>query len=102
MAGKFSLKKFADIDLNDEFFDSLKADYPGTENSTGFIEWFAKKAETGATALVFEDKIGLGAFVALKIEEEEIELQSTVLPKMERLKISTFRISERYRRQRIG
>lgn len=29
MAGKFSLKKFADINLNDEFFDSLKADYPG-------------------------------------------------------------------------
>lgn len=31
MAGRFSLKKFADINFNDEFFDSLKADYPGTE-----------------------------------------------------------------------
>ena len=28
MAGNFSLKKFSDIDLNDPFFDSLKADYP--------------------------------------------------------------------------
>lgn len=102
MAGRFSLKKFADINLNDKFFDSLKADYPGTENSTGFIEWFVKKAESGATALVFEDEIGVGAFVVLKIEEEKIELQSANLPKMERLKISTFRISERYRRQRIG
>ena len=73
MAGKFSLKKFADINLSDEFFDSLKADYPGTENSTGFIEWFMKKAEIGATALVFEDEIGVGAFVVLKIEEEEIQ-----------------------------
>lgn len=61
-----------------------------------------KKAETGDTALVFEDEIGVGAFVVLKIEEEEIELRSTVLPKMERMKISTFRISERYRRKRIG
>lgn len=102
MAGRFSLKKFADINLNDEFFDSLKEDYPGTENSTGFIEWFVRKAKNGATALVFEDEIGVGAFIVLKMEEEEIVLQDTVLPKMERLKISTFRISERYRRQRIG
>ncbi|MCM1493661.1 MAG: hypothetical protein NC180_10600 [Muribaculaceae bacterium] len=102
MAGKFSLKKFADINLNDEFFDSLKVDYPGTKNSTGFVEWFSKKAKDGATALVFEDEIGVGAFVVLKIEEEAIELLDTVLPKMQRLKISTFRISERYRRQRIG
>lgn len=60
MAGRFSLKKFADISLNDEFFDSLKADYPGTKNSTGFINWFVKKAKGGATALVFEDEIGIG------------------------------------------
>lgn len=79
MAGKFSLKKFADINLDDEFFNSLKQDYPGTENSTGFIEWFAKKAGAGATALVFEDEIGVGAFVVLKIEDEEIELQDTVI-----------------------
>ncbi len=102
MAGRFSLKKFADINLNDEFFDSLKADYPGTENSTGFIDWFIKKADDGATALVFEDEKGVGAFVALKIENEEIKLRDTVLPQIERLKISTFRVAERYRRQRIG
>ena len=88
MAGKFSLKKFADINLSDEFFDSLKADYPGTENSTGFIEWFTKKAETGATALVFEDEIGVGAFVVLKIEEEEIQLQDTVLTTIKNQHIS--------------
>lgn len=33
MAGNFSLKKFSDIDLNDPFFDSLKADYPGWRQS---------------------------------------------------------------------
>lgn len=102
MAGKFLLKKFADIDLDDAFFDSLKADYPGNENSTGFVEWFNKKANDGATALVFEDEIGVGAFVVLKNEDEEIRLDSGILPNVKRIKISTFRIAERFRRQRIG
>lgn len=102
MAGKFLLKKFADIDIDDVFFDSLKADYPGTANSTGFIVWFKKKSDEGATALVFEDDEGMGAFVALKNEKEEIKLQDDTLPIKKRIKISTFRIAERYRRQRIG
>jgi len=90
MAGKFLLKKFADIDLGDSFFDSLKADYPGNENSTGFIEWFNKKANNGSTALVFEDEVGVGAFVVLKDEYEEIILQEGRLPNIKRIKISTF------------
>jgi len=102
MAGRFLSKKFSDINLDDPFFDSLKADYPGTESSTGFVEWFTKKANAGATALIFEDEIGLGAFVALKEEEEEIPLQGGNLPCKKRLKICTFRIAERFRRQRIG
>lgn len=102
MAGKFVLKKFADINLDDPFFESLKNDYPGTANSTGFVDWFNKKAADGATALVFEDEVGVGAFVVLKEEEEKIELQGCILPIKKRLKISTFRIAERYRRQRIG
>lgn len=102
MAGKFTLKKFADIDLNDTFFDSLKNDYPGTANSTGFVDWFKKKSVIGSTALVFEDEKGVGAFVVLKEEDERIELQSGVLPAKKRLKISTFCIADRYRRQRIG
>lgn len=102
MAGRFSLKKFSDINLSDVFFDSLKADYPGTASSTGFVEWFRRKADSGATALVFEDEEGIGAFVALKNEEESIKLQTGSLPVKKRMKISTFRIAERYRRQRIG
>ena len=102
MAGRFYLRKFADINLDDEFFDTLKADYPGNANSTGFIEWFNKKANNGSTALVFEDDIGIGAFVVIKEEQECIELKSDVLPDFKRIKISTFRIAERYRRQRIG
>lgn len=102
MSGKFYLKKFSDINVDDPFFDSLKSDYPGNENSTGFVEWFNKKARSGVTALVFEDEEGIAAFIALKLEYEEIELQDSILPKVNRLKISTFRIAERYRKQRIG
>lgn len=102
MAGRFSLKKFADIDLRDAFFDTLKSDYPGTANSTGFVDWFKKKSDAGATALVFEDEIGVGAFIVLKQEEEPIDLQDSSLPAKKRIKISTMRIAERYRRQRIG
>ena len=38
MPGSFSLKKFLDIDLNDPFFDSLKADYPvGGNRRTSYL-----------------------------------------------------------------
>lgn len=104
MAGKFKRKSFAEIDLEDHFFDSLKRDYPGTNNSTGFIEWFHKKAAVGKKALVFEDEQGIGAFINLKPDEyEEIKLHDDiVLPKMKRLKITTIKIDERYQHQRIG
>lgn len=97
MAGRFLLKKFANIDLGDPFFDTLKEDY------LGFDIWYNKKAASNATALVFEDESGVGAFIALKADEEEtIELQDGELPTKKRYKISTFRIAERYQRLRIG
>lgn len=104
MAGKFERKFFSDINLNDPFFDSLKADYPGSATSTRFIDWFRRKAATGQKALVFEDEQGIGAFINLKSEEaEEITLSDgRILPKVERLKITTIKIDERYRHQRIG
>lgn len=102
MAGRFLLKNFSEVQLDDPFFNSLKSDYPGTTNSTGFIDWFKKKSADGATALVFEDETGVGAFIVLKNEEEKLELQDSMLPLKKRLKICTFRIAERYRRQRIG
>lgn len=97
MAGKFQRKCFSEINLDDPFFDSLKADYPGTANSTGFITWFRKKASSGKTALVFEDELGIGAFINLKPDEaEEIQLaDGRVLPKVVRLKITTIKIDER-------
>lgn len=102
MAGNFSLKKFSDIDLSDPFFDSLKADYPGTETSSAFVDWFPRKAQEGRTALVFDDENGLGAFVCIKAETESIILQNRVLPMLTRCKISTIKIAERFRGQRLG
>jgi len=102
MAGKFLFKKFSEIDLGDSFFDSLKEDYPGSAHSTGFVDWFSKKAAAGSTALVFDDDEGLGAFVYLKDENEAIELVGGSLPAIPRIKIGTLRLAERYRGLRLG
>ncbi len=103
MAGKFHWKLFSEIDLADPFFDSLKADYPGTENSSEFGVWFQKKARTSEQALVYEDEYGIGAFVAIKPEAESIELSNgAILPAIERVKICTIKIGERHQGQRLG
>ena len=102
MAGKFAFKKFADINLDDPFFDELKSDYPGNSYSTGFAEWFRKKASANSTALVFNDENGLGAFVYLKDETEPIQLTDQTLPAIPRIKIGTLRLATRYRGQRLG
>jgi len=102
MAGKFTFKKFAEIDLRDPFFDSLKEDYPANATNIGFERWFQKKAAADSTALVFDDEDGLGAFVCLKDENEPLELVERVLSAKPRIKISTLRLAERYRGQRLG
>lgn len=90
MAGKFELKKFTQIDLNDSFFDSLKQDYPEDKENIGFEKWFQKKAASGATALVFNDDVGLGAFVCLKDENEPIILTNITLPAAPRKKLAPY------------
>lgn len=102
MAGKFQLSKFSEIDIDDPFFDPLKNDYPEDESNIGFIKWFEKKSKEGATALVFNDETGMGAFVCLKDENEPLVLEYDVLPAVPRKKISTLRLAERYRGQRLG
>ena len=102
MSGNFSLKKFSEIDLCDPFFDSLKADYPLNGKVKPFEIWFPEKAKEGRTALVFNDEDGLGAFVCIKDEKETIRLQDRILPQKQRCKITTIKIAERFRGQRIG
>lgn len=96
MSGKFSWSHLSDININDPFFDTLRSDYPE------FNEWFLKKSVEGREALVFRDNYGLGAFICLKKEKETIELRDKILPERSRLKISTMKIAERFRGQRIG
>lgn len=47
------LQPFSSINLDDPFFDSLKASYPE------FVQWYSKKAVQGAEAYVFHDDQGL-------------------------------------------
>lgn len=96
MAGKFQWKKFRDVNLDDNFFDSLKNDYPE------FTDWFNRKSLAGEETLVFNDEYGIGAFLYLKEEEEPIELTNQVLPSCKRIKIGTLRLSERQRGIRLG
>ena len=103
MDGRFERKSFAEINLDDPFFDSLKQDYGG-DSPQSFIPWFNRKADEGKKALVFEDANGIGAFINLKAgEDEEIPLDNgTILPRIPRMKISTMKIDDRYRGRRIG
>ncbi|CDZ23907.1 hypothetical protein CCDG5_0778 [[Clostridium] cellulosi] len=96
MAGKFRWMMFKDVNLCDDFFAPLKADYKD------FSIWFKKKSDTGEKALVFHDEIGVGAFVYLKLENESIVLSDRILPSIPRLKIGTLRLAERFRGKRFG
>lgn len=96
MAGKFEWYKFSEVNLDDPFFDSLKADYEE------FPVWFKKKSDTGEYALVFHDEQGVGAFVYLKRELEAIQLTDKTLPAIPRVKIGTLRLAERFRGMRLG
>lgn len=102
MPGKFSLRKFSEINLDDPFFATLKNDYPGNASSPSFSVWFKNKAQEGRTALVFSDDQGLGAFICIKNENEPIELKGGTLAACNRVKISTMKIAERFRGQRLG
>lgn len=101
VAGKFQWKNFNSVNLEDSFFDSLKADY------SDFVMWFRKKQIDNKNALVYDDDKGIGAFLYLKREnidgdESPIIVNGIRLPNIPRLKIGTLRLAERVRKQRLG
>ncbi len=96
MADRFNYVPFGKCDLNDPFFNTLKQDYPE------FSDWFQKKGSIGEKAYIYQDKKGICAFIYLKKENEEIELQDKILPKEERLKIGTMKLEERIKGKRLG
>lgn len=79
-------KKFSEINLSDDFFETLKEDYPG------FNGWFSKKLEKGESAYILES-CGIQGFLYLKEENEE---DTSITPKLQqkrRLKVGTFKIN---------
>ncbi len=79
-------KTFTDINLGDEFFDSLREDYPG------FDEWFNKKAKNNESAFILEDG-DINGFLYLKEENDEDTTITPTLLKKRRLKVGTFKIN---------
>lgn len=80
------VKRFAELDLSDPFFDSLKGDY------SEFPQWFARKAADDESAIVFIVDGGLQGFLYRKLEVGELEDCNPVLPNKRRYKIGTFKI----------
>lgn len=79
-------KNFSEINLEDDFFNSLKDDYPG------FDVWFNKKSRQGKSAFILDDN-GIQGFLYLK---EENDKDTSIIPnlkKKRRLKVGTFKIN---------
>lgn len=87
MSSDIKCLRFSEINLNDSFFDSLKADYGG------FEDWFKKKAFSGAEAYVQYDNGHIQAFLYMKDESGEV-LNDIIPPRpaCKRLKVGTFKI----------
>ena len=81
-------KKFSEIDLNDDFFSSLRADYDG------FNDWFIKKSNANEQAIVAinPESNELLGFLYLKTEEESLHDLNPSQPSRKRLKIGTMKI----------
>ena len=81
---------FKDINLDDEFFNSLKVDY-----SHGFIDWFKKKANDPSEKayVLYEESGNIDGFLYLKIENDSINDVHPPIEKGIHLKIGTFKFS---------
>lgn len=97
MKNLFEWGTFLDLNLADEFFDSLKSDY------SEFEIWFRKKQEQEQKVLFSKNSEGeVIAMLYLKEEKEKIILDNSEIPIEDRLKIGTFKLSEKIRSNRIG
>lgn len=96
MNGKFQWTFFADCDLEDSFFDSLKEDYKE------FSTWFKKKASEGRRVCIYREDGKILAMLYLKDETEELELKEKKLESKRRLKIGTLKIDNFVQNQRLG
>ena len=81
-------KPFSGIDLDNSFFDSLKADYKEFET------WFKKKQADGSKAYIEIDKSTnkMVGFLYVKVEDGEINDVVPVLSAKRRIKAGTFKV----------
>lgn len=81
-------QRFANINLDDAFFDSLKTDY------TEFASWFERKRASDEMAYVmYDERENIQAFLYLKQETDEITDVEPRLPAANRLKVGTFKVN---------
>lgn len=82
------IRFFRDINLQDPFFDSLKAGYKE------FEDWYNGKKDKGERALVhYDDANQVEGFLYLKIEEDELDDIEPKRAAARRLKVGTFKIN---------
>jgi len=85
------------IDLESEFFNSLRSDY------SDFDDWFKEAAREGRTAwTVSDDEGNLGALAIFKEEDDPIVTNDNKALPGKVLKLSTFKVGENIRGQKIG
>ena len=80
--------KFGRINLNDNFFTSLKEDYDG------FQRWFIKKYDEEAYITINANNGLLLSFLYLKVEEKDENYKdiTPIFPPKKRLKVGTFKV----------
>lgn len=82
------LKEFSQLNLRDNFFNSLREDYEGFDN------WFQKKATQKEKAYILEDMLGIQGFLYLKEENGGIDNEiQPLLPPKPIIKIGTLKIN---------
>lgn len=81
------LEKFNSIDLDDPFFDTLKADYPT------FSKWFKEKHESEAYTFRSSKGAQLDGFLYIKRENGEVGDVDPPMQSEKRIKIGTFKIN---------
>ena len=79
-------KLFSDINISDDFFDSLKNDY------VEFVDWYVRKSDEDKKALVLYENGKLLAFLYMKIETGIVDDVEPILEARRRLKVGTFKV----------
>lgn len=83
-----TLMPFDDVNIEDEFFNSLREDYED------FNEWFSRKLKAGEKAYVqLDENNAVQAFLYLKFENEPLPDVIPPRPALKRLKVGTFKVN---------